>query len=624
MKNNFFKTHSENIKKFNNGECVNAYEFLGAHYKDDYTEFVLWAPHATEVRLIGSFNSWNGKNYQMERYKDFWYIKVDNAKIGDTYKYEIYNGQNILVKSDPFAFWSALRPDTASSIYSLENDLNIVTNLENINEDVLNIYEIHIGSFITNNDGTFLNYKELAPKLTNYLIEMGYNCVEFMPLCEYPFDASWGYQITGFYSLTSRYGSPDDFKYLIQMLHSANIRVIIDWVPGHFCRDSHGLFQFDGQALYENEHAIIADNPCWGTTNFDFSKPQVNSFLISNAVFWLKEYGIDGIRVDAVANILYSNFGKNDNPLLKNKYGNFENIDGILFLKRLNNTISELFPNVIMIAEDSTDWPYVTKPVEIGGLGFDYKWNMGWMNDTLSYMKLDPIYRSYEHDKLTFPMCYAFNEKFILPISHDEVVHGKCSMLEKMPGFRFDKFAQLREFLVYMYVIPGKKLIFMGNEFGHSLEWRHYQQLEWNLLEYDEYSGMKRFTSDINHLYLNNSSFKSDLCGWEGFKWCNANDNDRSMLSFVRFSPDKEEFLVFVINFTPVKYDDFLIGVPVFCDYQEIINSDNIIYGGKNALNRGLIIPKVCEVGEMPFSISLNIPAFGGIILKPLIIRKED
>ena len=317
-------------------------------------------------------------------------------------------------------------------------------------------------------------------------------------------------------------------------------------------------------------------------------------------------------------------FAKPDNELLKNKYGGYENIDGINFLKTLNSYISSEFPNNMMIAEDSTNWPFVTKHSDLGGLGFTYKWNMGWMNDTLSYLKLDPIYRSYEHDKLTFPMCYAFNENFILPISHDEVVHGKCSMLEKMPGYRSDKFAQIREFYVYMYGLPGKKLVFMGNEFAHSLEWRFYEQLEWNLLEFDEYSGVKRLCADINHLYLKNPAFTSDGYGWEGFKWCDASDNEKSIISFVRFSPDKSDFLVFIINFTPVKYENHLIGIPKFCDYEEIINTDNVMYGGNNNLNRGIILPTVTPVGEMDFSVLLTIPPFGGIVLKPVIKGKED
>ncbi|MBR4030071.1 MAG: 1,4-alpha-glucan branching enzyme, partial [Clostridia bacterium] len=392
--------------------------------------------------------------------------------------------------------------------------------------------------------------------------------------------------------------------------------VIIDWVPGHFCRDSHGLYRFDGKPLYESDNEKKADNPGWGTCNFDFSRTYVKSFLKSNADYWIEKYHVDGIRADAVANMLSFDFSKQQCNELKNQYGTYENIEAICFLRELNSYIKEKYPHVIMCAEDSSDRGGITAPAEIGGLGFAFKWNLGWMNDTLKYMKHDPIYRKSLHDKMTFCMMYAFNEKFILPLSHDEVVHGKCSMVEKMPGYRVDKFAQLRAYYTYMYGIPGKKLNFMGNEFGQSLEWRFYEQLEWQLLKFKECSSLKNFCSDLNYLYLNEPAFYEKDTGWDGFRWCNAGDADRSVYSFTRFGNKKEDTLIFIINFTPVRYENYEVGVPFFEDYKEIINTDDGVYGGNNLKNRGSIIPEYKQTAEMPYTIKVNLAPFGGMILK--------
>ncbi len=615
MANKFFDRYKKDIHEFNCGESTDAYKFMGAHITDDGVSFAVWAPNAREVYVCGDFNSWDKNGAKMSCYNGIWHINIPDAREGDAYKYRIVGDYYDEMKSDPFAFCSEIRPETASIIKNVFTGIPKPAPIEeNIYKSPMNIYEVHLGSFMTK-AGKFFTYRELAPKLTNYLLEMGYNYLEIMPLCEYPLDASWGYQTTGYYSLTSRYGSAEDFKFFVNFLHDAGIKIIMDWVPGHFCRDAHGLYRFDGTHLYEDDNKFKADNPGWGTANFDFSRPQVRSFLISNALFWLKEYGIDGIRVDAVANMLFYNFCKDEREELKNQYGGFENISGMNFIKQLNSAVHEELPHAIMCAEDSSDLPNVTKYPSDGGLGFNFKWNMGWMNDSLSYMCMDPIFRKGVHKNLTFALCYAFNENFILPLSHDEVVHGKCSLLEKMPGYRKDKFAQLRCFLTYMYGMPGKKLMFMGGEFGHSLEWRFYEELEWGLLKYPEYSGMKFCSSAINHLYLNNSSLW-DNDSWDGFKWCDPSDSARSILSFARISEDNKNILVFVCNFTPVKREGIEIGVPEFYEYTEVFNSDSSLYGGDNILNRGLIKPRAKPVGEMPYSVKIDLPPFGGVVLE--------
>lgn len=622
------KKWGQALEQFHTGESVDIYRFLGAHPQKDGTWFSLWAPGADSVSVCGDFNLWQGM--PMQREMGIWRVFVPDVGIGSSYKFRITRGERSFLKSDPFAFYSQMRPDTASIVtglveYSWQDEEWIRSKEQkDLYKSPINIYEVHLGSFATKENGKFYSYREIAPKLTNYLLEMGYNYVEFMPICEYPLDASWGYQTTGYYSVTSRYGTCEDFKFLVDTLHSANIGVLLDWVPGHFCRDCHGLYQFDGGPLFEYADPIKADNPGWGTSNFDFSKPEVVSFLISNACFWMEEYHVDGLRVDAVANMLFSNFGKADHPALKNQFGGYENIEAITFIRNLNQKINHKFPHNIMAAEDSSDWPMVTKSPVVGGLGFTFKWNMGWMNDSLDYMKLDPVYRKYHHDKLTFPLCYAFSENYILPISHDEVVHGKCSLVEKMPGYHKDKLAQLKTYLTYMFGTPGKKLLFMGCEFAHALEWRFYESLEWDLLKHAEYAGVKTCISDLNHLYLNNAAMWQDDTSWGGFQWCDPSDKDKSILSFARFNDGRQELLVFICNFTPMKYENYPVGIPRFTDYEEIFNTDNIIYGGNNILNRGIILPKTQGAGEMPFHVKLTIPPFGGMILRPVAGKQPD
>ena len=618
MNKNFFDRYKDEIEAFNRGENYHIYRFLGAHPKENGVEFAVWAPNADRVSVCGDFNGWNGEANVMQMQDGLWYAFVENAKIADVYKYEIRKGNKTFKKADPVAFRSELRPETGSIVVPVEEGkFKGIAKGKDIYNSPMNIYEVHMGSVFMDGE-EYLNYRQVADKLVPYLVEMNYNYVELMPLCEYPLDASWGYQITGYYSLTSRYGTAEDFQYFTESMHNAGIGVIMDWVPGHFCRDDHGLRQFDGGPLYESSNEKKADNPGWGTLNFDFTKPQVISYMISNAVFWLECYSIDGIRVDAVANMLYHTFGKGDQPELKNAKGDYTNLEGIAFIQKMNTVLHELYPGVVTMAEDSSAWPLVTKGADQGGLGFDFKWNMGWMNDTLSYMKLDPIYRKAVHDKLTFAMFYAFSENYVLPFSHDEVVHGKCSMVEKMPGYRVDKYAQLRALYTYMYAMPGKKLNFMGNEFGHSLEWRFYEQLEWQLLEFAEYAGMKNCVSDINYLFMKSKPFWEVDTSWDGFSWCDANNSEKSILSFARFAKNKDDFMVVVVNFTPVKYEYFPVGVPSFTDYEEIFNSDDLRYGGNNILNRGVLTPKGVSEGEMPFSVRVTLPPFGAIILKPL------
>ena len=620
----FFKQHEEQIEKFFEGESVDSYKFMGSHPTGEGCHFAVLAPNADNVAVTGTFNDWDEEGIPMQKERGIWHVFIPDVGIGTVYKYVITKNGNTVMKSDPYAFSSELRPATGSVVW--EDDpqfqwtdkayFNYKASIDITNSPV-NIYEVHLGSFRQKEDGSFMNFREIVPILTNYLLEMGYNYIELLPVCEHPLDASWGYQTTGYYSITPRYGNPDDFKYFVNYLHSANIGVILDWVPGHFCRDSHGLYRFDGTPTFESDNVQKADNPGWGTCNFDFSRTYVRSFLKSNAFYLFSNFHIDGIRVDAVANLLTFDFGKQRTPALKNKYGSYENIEAICFLRDLNTSIKTEFPGTFTCAEDSSDYPGITHPAEIGGLNFTFKWNMGWMNDSLEYMKHDPIYRKSLHDKMTFVLFYAFAERFILPLSHDEVVHGKCSMLEKMPSYRVDKFAQLRAYYTYMYGIPGKKLQFMGNEFGHSLEWRFYDSLEWELLHYDEYSGLKAFCSELNHIYLKSPAMWEQDTGWEGFGWCDAGDRDRSVYSFARYGKNKEDTLIFIMNFTPMHYGDYHLGVPYFTEYKEILNSDNLLYGGQNRINHGLMIPKTESVGEMPYYLNINLAPFGAIILKP-------
>ena len=609
-------------------------------------EFKVWAPNAKEVRVVGKFNKWNGKKHLMEfdSNQGIWTLFIPNIKEGDIYKYEILpqNGEKFL-KSDPFAFYSELRPNTASVVkdvlapYKWEDE-EWMKKRENFNsyENPMNIYELHLGSWKKRaiekeigkeqeEDGRgFYSYKEIADKLLPYILEMGYTHIEIMPLAEHPLDASWRYQVTGYFSLTSRYGDPEGFKYFVNEFHKAGIGIIMDWVPGHFCKDAHGLYRFDGTTLFEYEDDRRGENYGWGTANFDLGKPEVRSFLISNAVFLYEVYHIDGIRADAISNIIYMEYGKPEIHGLKNKYGGDENLEAIEFLRLLNKTVFEYFKNPLMIAEEATAWPLVTRPAYIGGLGFNYKWNMGWMNDMLKYMELDPIYRKYNHNLITFSLMYSFSENFILSLSHDEVVHGKKSLLDKMFGHYENKFASLRMFYGYMYTHPGKKLLFMGGEFGQFIEWRYYEELEWKLLKYPIHDSMKSYVKDLNAIYKKEKSLWELDCTSDGFQWIDHNNADQSIISYVRKSRNKDDYLVIICNFTPVHYSNYKVGIPRITDYEEIFNSDRDIYGGSNVRNIGIIKPLIEERHGMPYSVCLEIPPLSTIILKPKFVSKHS
>jgi 1,4-alpha-glucan branching enzyme len=630
--------HVKDIKVFHQGNSINCYEFLGSKLVEENgvscVRFTVWAPNAKKVMVVGSFNNWNGEKHVMRKISNskLWTIFIPEAKEKDLYKYKIItkNGETLL-KSDPFAFYSEKRPDTASIVTDIDKfkwfDDNWYKKRKNYDDykSPMNIYEVHLGSWRTNEDGSFKNYREIADELSDYVKDMEYTHIEILPICEHPLDDSWGYQTTGYYSVTSRYGTPEDFKYFVNTFHNKNIGVIMDWVPSHFCKDSHGLYQFDGSYVYECNDPVLRENLDWGTANFDFSKPEIHSFLISNAVFWMKEYHIDAIRADAVANMLYLDYGKKDNHQIKNCYGGNENLNAINFIQKLNKAIFNNFDNPLMIAEESTVWPQVTKPTYVGGLGFNFKWNMGWMNDLLKYIEMDPIHRKWHHNLITFSLMYAFSENFILPLSHDEVVHGKKSLLDKMPGNYLQKFSSLRMFYGYMMTHPGKKLLFMGGEIGEFIEWRFNEQLEWHLLKFPIHNGLKKYVKALNHFYIKEKSLWELDHTSEGFTWIDHQNYNQSIISFIRKSSDKNDFIIVVCNFTPVQYEDYKVGVPRFITYEEVFNSDILDYGGSGQVNNEVLHPVRENWNTQPYHINIKIPPLSTIILKPIFenISKE-
>lgn len=628
------------------------YNILGCHLKEENgvsgAEFKVWAPNAKSVSVVGQFNNWNESEHLMkfDNFLGVWFLFIPNIKDGDVYKFAITsrNGERFL-KSDPMAFFSEVRPHTASVVKNVFKtfpweDKKWFEEREKWNsyESPMNIYELHLGSWKKKPDSEiiefdkeneyktdeelkiesgFYDYKEICKKLLPYIQEMGYTHIEIMPLNEHPLDASWGYQTTGYFSITSRYGEPKDFKYFVNEFHKAGIGVILDWVPGHFCKDSHGLRKFDGTNLYEYEDERRAENKGWGTANFNLASPAVRSFLISSAIFLFDVYHIDGIRADAVSNIIYLEYGQPEVFGFKNKNGGDEDLEAIEFLKELNERVFKNFKNPLMIAEEATSWPMVTKPPYVGGLGFNYKWNMGWMNDMLKYMELDPIYRKFNHNLVTFSIMYSFSENFILSISHDEVVHGKKSVLDKMSGNYRDKFSSHRMFYAYMMTHPGKKLNFMGSEIGQFMEWRFYEELEWKMLKYPLHDSIKTCYRDLNNLYKKEKALWELDSTYDGFQWIDPSDGDRSIISYVRKSKEKDDYLVIICNFTPVKYEKMRVGIPRINDYEEIFNTDKDIYGGNNIINSGVIKPSVISEKDMPYSLVLDIPPLSTIILKP-------
>ncbi|MCM8808816.1 MAG: 1,4-alpha-glucan branching protein GlgB [Candidatus Omnitrophica bacterium] len=611
---------------FNEGTHLEIYKKLGAHKrvingKEGYN-FAVWAPNAVEVRLVGDFNHWDGTKHKMKSLGNsgIWEIFIPGINELNCYKFEIHTKNNeIFLKSDPYGSFFELRPKNASITY----DSKYVWETERIaSPDIYKqpvaIYEMHLGSWKRNKNGSFLNYREIAEILIPYLKEIGFNWVEFLPISEHPLDSSWGYQTTGFFAPTSRYGTPDDFRFLIDCLHKNNIGVIIDWTPAHFPKDDFGLYYFDGTNLYEHCFPQKRDHPDWKTAIFNYGRYEVRNFLINSALNWIENFQIDGIRVDAVASMLYLDYSRKEGEWIPNIYGGKENIEAIEFLKKLNTTIYNKFPNCFTIAEESTAWPMVSKPVYCGGLGFGFKWNMGWMHDTLYYFSLDPIYRKYHHNCLTFSLLYAFSENFILPLSHDEVVYGKKSLLSKMPGDNWQKFANLRLLLTYMYCHPGKKLLFMGGEFGQINEWDYQKELDWYLLEREEHKKTKKFISDLNRLYKEEKAIHEIDFSPEGFEWIDFSDYEKSIISFLRRSIDKDNFIIAIFNFTPIPRFNYRIGVPLKSHYQEIFNSDSNYYGGSNIGNFGIVKVEDIPFHNRPFSISLNLPPLGAIILKPI------
>ena len=639
--------NEDELYLFHEGRNYNAYNFMGAHFTSENRKrgvrFTIWAPRAKNIFLVGDFSNWETKEEnKLNRINEtgLWSIFIPRLKEGIKYKYYIEqeDGKAVL-KADPYGIYSEVRPNTASILCEKTkirwSDKKWLNKREATNyfESPINIYELHLGSWKRKDEDEFLSYDELSVVLPKYVKEMGYTHVEFMPLNEHPLDASWGYQVTGYYSVTSRYGDIKGLKRLINALHKNDIGVILDWVPGHFCKDEQGLYMFDGTPTYEYEEKWKADNKGWGTFNFDLGKPEVKSFLISNAFYFINEFHIDGLRVDAVSNMLYLNYGRNHGEWIPNIYGGNENLEAIQFIKELNEAIKTYSKGVITIAEESTSWPNVTNDTEYGGLGFDFKWNMGWMNDTLEYNELDPIYRKYHHNKLTFPMMYNHSEKFILPISHDEVVHGKKSLIDKMQGDYWNKFANLRAYMAYMYGHPGKKLMFMGCEFGQFIEWREYEELEWKLIDkFDMHRKTHNFFKDLNNFYKNNSElWELDYDG-DGFQWIDADNNEQSIYIFIRKSKNVEKYKIFVCNFTPMVYYDFNIGVPEKGVYREIFNTDKKEYGGSGQVIKGNLFSKEGWCHNQPHTLTIKVPPMAVSVFERIIeenkteekILKED
>ncbi len=587
--------------------------------------FRVWAPDAKNVSVTGDFNDWSETENPMKPLKNsggVWEAEIKNIKPYDMYKYCITAADGrTLMKCDPYGFHMETRPGTATKYYEIDDcyewhDEKWVEgrNGKNIYESPVNIYEIHAGSWKQYDDGNFYSYRALADSLVPYVKKMGYTHIEFMPLTEYPFDGSWGYQVTGYFAATSRYGEPKDLMYLVDKCHENGIGVILDWVPAHFPKDANGLYEFDGGPLYEYSDPRKGEHYGWGTRVFDFGKNEVRSFLMSSASFWLKKYHLDGIRIDAVASMLYLDYDRKEGEWVPNNGGN-ENLEAVEFLQKLNENIFRDFPYAMMIAEESTSWPMVTKPVFSGGLGFNFKWNMGWMNDILRYFSLDGFFRKYNHDCITFSMFYAFSENFVLPISHDEVVHGKKSLIDKMPGSYDEKFAGVRAFLGYMMAHPGKKLMFMGQEFGQFIEWNYEKGLDWLLLDYPKHRALQNYFKKINEFYKANPAFWQIDYSWEGFSWISSDDKDNSVIAFRRIDEKGKEIIV-VCNFTNVERCDYRIGIPKKGAYKIVFNSDDVDFGGEGKGNKGKLKTESINMHGFEQSISLDLPPMSAIYIK--------
>ena len=610
---------------FHQGTNYYAYDYLGVHKTDDGFVFRVWAPNADAIMLVGDFNDWSD-NLPLSRINDggIWEIGVadGSVKLGDKYKYKIYGCGQVHYKADPYARRTELPPDTAS-VVECESDYQWRDEgwlkyrrktAVNFYKNPMNIYELHLGSWKRHEDGTPYSYTELACELSTYVKQMGYTHIEIMPVTEHPFDGSWGYQVGSYFAPTARYGTPDEFRGFVDTMHEAGIGVILDWVPAHFPKDRFGLYEFDGKPLYEYQGWDRIEHEGWGTRRFDVGREEVQSFLISSASYWIREFHIDALRVDAVASMIYLDYDKRPGEWVPNPDGSNRCLEAIAFFRKLNSHIKGEFPDVLMIAEESTAWGNVTT-FDNGGLGFDMKWNMGWMNDTLSYAELDPVYRKYHHDKVTFSLTYAFGEKYALPISHDEVVHGKKSFLDKMSGDYWQKFASARAFYGYMMTHPGKKLFFMGSEIGQFREWDYEGEIEWFLLEYDAHAKFQRFVAEINQLYLASPQLWQRDDSWNGFSWIDADNKDQSIVSYRRTDDSGQELLV-LINFTPVAYEDFIVGVSKEGKYEEILNSDDERFGGSGVINTGELKTQKFRAHGFEDSIRLRVPPLAITVLK--------
>ena len=615
---------------FHEGTNAKAYEYLGAHPVDGGVCFRVWAPNVQWAGVAGDFNGWQPDKATMTKISSgVWECFVDGVNRYDAYKYYFRTADGReFYKSDPFAFHCETRPGTASKYYGeLDFDWSDKGWLRkrkkaDIYSSPMNIYEVHAGSWQLYDDGNPLSYRDLADRLIPYVKDMGYTHIELLPVMEYPFDGSWGYQVTGYFAPTSRYGTPEDFAYFVNAAHNAGIGIILDWVPAHFPKDAYGLYEFDGGACYEYADPRKGEHLQWGTRVFDYGKPEVQSFLVSSAMFWISEYHIDGLRVDAVASMLYLDYGRDDGNWIPNCHGGRENLEAVAFLKKLNESVFREHGDVLMIAEESTAWPMVSRPTYLGGLGFNFKWNMGWMNDCLRYFSLDGLARKFNHDCLTFSFFYAFSENFVLPISHDEVVHGKCSLINKMPGTYEEKFAGVRSFLGYMMSHPGKKLLFMGCEFGQFIEWNYKQQLDWLLLDYEAHRQLKSYVSALNKFYLANSPLWEIDYSWEGFSWIVSDDSSNSVVAYIR-RDKKENELIALCNFTSVTRQKYRIGVPKPGTYRVVFSSALPEFGGKGESTVGSVRAKKKPIHGYEYSIELNIEGLSCMYIKNTS-RKKD
>jgi 1,4-alpha-glucan branching enzyme len=616
------------------GSHYKTYEKFGSHVMEINgirgVHFAVWAPNARRVSVIGDFNKWDGRRHPMRVLgsSGIWEIFIPGFKEGEIYKFEIKSKSSkfILIKADPYAFYFELRPRSASIVCDInkyqwnDNKWMEIRSKKDWFESPVSIYEVHLGSWmrLPEEGNRWLTYRETADRLVRYVKEMGYTHIELLPVTEHPLDASWGYQTLGYFAPTSRYGTPEDFMYFVDKCHQNSIGVILDWAPAHFPTDGHGLGLFDGTYLYEHEDPKKGFHPDWGTKIFNYGRKEVKNFLLSNALFWFEKYHIDGLRVDAVASMIYLDYSRNEGEWIPNMFGGRENLEAIDFIKKFNEIVYQYHLGILNIAEESTAWPSVSRPTYLGGLGFSFKWNMGWMNDTLEFFSKDPVHRKYHHNNLTFSLLYAFTENFILVLSHDEVVHGKRSMLSKMPGDMWQKFANLRLTYGFMFSHPGKKLLFMGGEFGQWDEWNHDKSIDWHLLNSMPHRRLQKFVMDLNHVYQSEPALYEVDFSYQGFEWIDFRDTENSTISFMRKAKDPDNFLAIVCNFTPVPRIGYRIGVPEICFYKEILNSDSQIYWGSNMGNAGGINADEIPWHGKPYSIYITLPPLSVLIFKPM------